>query len=246
MNDPTLIRTLGLLLPLTSLGLLWLWIRPDRLQATGALLASAWTIPSLLLLHQLETHINWWQFEAEGGQFQGVPVDLFLARVLLWGAIPTLAFPCLNLILIIVLMLGIDLILMPTASPVVQLNQYWWVGEAVGSSSSPLPAQLLARWTTRQECLASRVTLIALGYVGINCWVLPTLILELTGGSCRPFLDHPTWVKVLGGTGLGLIRDPWSKRSPGVCDTRWRYPIPFDPPKRVVSSGVYAYLASPM
>ena len=32
----------------------------------GTLLASAWCLPTLLLLHVLAAHFEWWRFEAEG------------------------------------------------------------------------------------------------------------------------------------------------------------------------------------
>ena len=246
MNDPILIRTIGLLLPLSILGLLWVWRKPGRLQATGVLLSSLWTIPTLLLLHRLSMDFHWWLFEADGGQFQGIPIDLFLAWVMIWGAIPALAFPRLNLILLVVVMLGADLILMPLASPVVQLGGYWWLGEAVGLGTSLLPAQLLGRWTVRGEHLAFRVTFIALAYIGITFWVLPTLILELTGGTWRPFIELPLWLKVLGFQAMGLFAVPGLSAAQEFVARGEGTPIPFDPPKRMVSSGVYAYLANPM
>ncbi len=246
MNDPIMIRAVGLLLPLTILGLLWLWRQPGRLQATGVLLASIWTIPTLLLLHRLGMELNWWAFEANGGQFQAIPVDLFLAWVMIWGAIPALAFPRLNLLLVIVAMLGIDLILMPLASPVVQLSRYWWIGETVGLGTILLPAQLLARWTVRGEHLPSRVSLIALAYSGITFWVLPNVILELTGGNWQPLFDRPLWLKVLGLQAMALFAIPGLSAAQEFVARGEGTPIPFDPPKRIVKSGVYAYLANPM
>lgn len=246
MNDPILIRTIGLLLPITALGVLWMWRRADHRLITGALLASLSTVPTLLLLNQLGMHFNWWQFEAQGGLFLGIPVDLFIGWVLLWGAIPAFTFPRLNLVLVIAVMLGIDLILMPAAAPVIQLQSGWWLREALGLSISLLPAQLLARWTANDRHLTNRVTILAFGYIGLSFWVLPNLILELTGGDWRSFIERPLWINSIGMQllalpavlGLSAVQE-FAVRGGGT-------PIPFDPPKRLVTSGVYAYLANPM
>ena len=246
MSDPLLIRTICLFLPITAVWLLWIWRKPDRRLATGALLACLWHVPTLLLLNQIAMHFDWWQFEAQGGLFLGIPVDFFIGWVLMSGAVPVLAFSRLNLILVLPIMLAVDLVVMPAAAPVVQISPDWLMGIAFGLAISLLPAQLLARWTANDNHLTARVTLVAIGYIGLIFWVLPTLILELTGGSWRPFIERPFWINSLG---LQLLAVPAVLGLSAVQEFAARgggTPIPFDPPKRLVTSGVYAFLANPM
>lgn len=246
MGDPLLIRTIGLFLPITALWLLWIWRKPGRGIATGALLACLWNVPTLLLLHSLAMHFDWWRFGVEGGLFLRIPVDLYLGWVLMWGAVPTLAFPRLNLALVVVIMLAIDFIVMPASAPVVQLSPHWLMGEALGLGICLVPARLLARWTANSRYLAARVTLLALGYMGLTFWVLPALILELTNGSWRSLIERPLWINSLG---LQLLAVPAIPGLSAVQEFAARgggTPIPFDSPKRLVTSGVYAYLSNPM
>ncbi len=244
--NATLVRALGLLVPVAVTWSLWMWRRPDRPHAAGALLTSVWNIPSLLLLHLLAGHFGWWQFDASGGVFLTFPVDLYLGWILLWGAIPALAFSTVHLAFVVVLMVGIDLILMPMSDPVVHLGGTWLVGEAVGVALCLIPAQLLARWTGEDRRLAARAVLQVLAFGGLMLGVLPAAIIEMTGGSWRSLLDRPLWQTALG---LQIMAVPAILGASAVQEFVERgdgTPVPYDPPARLVASGFYAYVANPM
>ncbi len=244
--SPFMIRSLGLFVPLVVVGLLWLWREPGLRLATAALLACAWTVPALLFLNLLAIEVGWWHFEAQGGVFMGLPVDLLLGWVLLWGALPILAFPHLQWPLMLALMLLLDVMFMPLMAPVLQLGQYWLVGELLALLFCLLPAQLLARWTMQDEQLTARVLLLGIGYSGLLFGVLPLIILDATGGSAEAFLERPLWLNSLG---IQLLLLPAMLGLSGVQEFAQRgsgTPIPFDPPKQLVSSGIYAYLGNPM
>ncbi len=246
MEAAALIRTLGLFLPASGALLLWAWRRPGRSLAAGVLLACAWNIPSLLGLHVLASAFDWWSFEAQGGLLLGLPVDLYLGWALLWGALPALAAPRLNLGLLLALMLAFDLVWMPLAEPVVQLGDRWLVGEILGLLVCLLPAQLLARWTRAGRHLAARATLQATAFSGLMLGVIPAVILQLTGDSWGTIASRPTWAT---GLALQLIALPAVVGLSAVQEFASRgggTPVPYDPPRRLVTSGVYAYLANPM
>ena len=137
----------------------WLWRRPDARSMTGALLGAIWNVPALLALNVIAARIGWWRFDAHGGLLLGVPVDLLLSWSVLWGALPALAFPSLSLTALTAMALGVDLVLMPAASPVVRLGESWLVGEAVCLAAAFVPGQLLARWTMRDSHLHGRAVL---------------------------------------------------------------------------------------
>ena len=62
----------------------------------------------------------------------GMPVDLYLGWVLFWEALPALAFRRVHLALVVAVMVWLDLLAMPQATPVVRLGTNWLLGEATG------------------------------------------------------------------------------------------------------------------
>ena len=246
MSSPGLIRGFGLFLPIVAVWGLWQWRRPDRRWAGAALLACAWNVAALPLLHILASRFSWWGFAARGGLYLGMPVDLYWGWVLLWGAIPVLTFPRLLLPLVVAVMFSIDLLLMPASDPVVRLGPRWIQGEMVGLALCLLPAQMLARWTIVDRHLRGRVLLQMAAFAGLILGVLPAALIENTGGGWRPLLERPLWMT---GIGLQLMALPAILGLSAVQEFAARgggTPFPYDPPKRLVTTGVYAYLANPM
>ncbi|HYO99546.1 MAG TPA: methyltransferase [Pyrinomonadaceae bacterium] len=244
--DASLIRALGLLVPLCVASALWAWRKPARRPAAAALLACVWNLPALLVVQLLAVRFGWWHFEARGGLLLGMPVDLYLGWVLLWGAIPLLAFPRVPFGLMAAIMLGVDLCLMPACRPVVELGERWLVGEGVALALCLVPSQLLARWTLRGRHLARRATLQMLAFGGLMFGLLPAVIIEQTGGGWSQFLERPAW---LNGLALQLLALPAVVGLSALQEfvTRGRgTPLPYDPPQRLVTSGVYSYVANPM
>jgi len=237
---------MGLLLPLLGAMALWLWRMPARRRATAVMLACAWNLPALLMVNLLAMRYGWWQFGARGGLIMGVPADLCMGWAILWGAIPVLAFPRMRLMFVAVIMLCADLLLMPVCAPAVQLGNRWLIGEAVALLFALLPAQALARWTTDDRLLKERALLQAILFGGFLLGVIPAIIVEQTGGSLTAFLIKPLWLRslllqllaVFAILGLSAVQE-FVVRGKGT-------PVPYDPPKRLVTSGVYAYVANPM
>jgi protein-S-isoprenylcysteine O-methyltransferase Ste14 len=245
--DPYLaVRATALYLTLTVTIGLWLWRRPTPRAAAGAMLACCWNVPAVLALHLVSAREGWWWFDADGGLFMGMPVDLYVAWLLLWGAIPSLAFPSLPLWRVILVALAFDVIAMPSAAPVVRLGPGWLAGEALGLLVALLPAQLLARWTGRDAHLERRALLQVGAFTGLIVFVLPAAVLEGSGSSWIDPLTRPAWqislviqaLAVPGVIGLTAVQE-FVTRGGGT-------PVPFDPPRRLVTTGVYAYVGNPM
>jgi len=224
----------------------WLWRRPAKSQTTGALLAFVWNVPAVLLLHMAATHFGWWAFDARGGTLLGIPVDFYLEWAWLWGAIPALAFPSLPLSIVALLSLMFDVGLMPLGAPVFHVGRTWLIGEAIGLGIGLVPGQLLARWTARDAHLPERVVLQVCAFTGLMLFVLPTIVITQSGTSWRSPLALPLWqlslyVQVLmlpAVLGLTAVQE-FAIRGHGT-------PVPFDPPKRLVTTGIYAFVANPM
>ncbi|GAC1446773.1 MAG: hypothetical protein NVSMB56_08640 [Pyrinomonadaceae bacterium] len=241
-----LIRALGIFLPVVLTFGLWLWRNPARGQMVGALLACAWNFPSLLLVNLLAARFGWWSFAAQGGLFQKMPVELYFGWILLWGAIPILVFPRMSWWLLTPIFLCVDLILMPACAPVIHLGNDWLLGEACALMLCFLPAQLLARWTHTRRHPAARVFLQIIIFSSLLLWILPAVILEQTDTNYYLLFKRPFW---LNSFALQLLSLPAILGLSAVQEFYARgkgTPVPYDPPKFLVTSGVYSYIANPM
>ena len=215
-------------------------------QALGALLAFAWNVPTLLLLNILALRYGWWSFTTSTGTIAGVPADLLLGWAILWGAAPALLTPRLSIAVIVGVLVTVDMLLMPLATPVLHLGDRWLVGEGLGVAVALVPGLVFARLTVADRAVGVRATLQAITFAALLLWMLPLVVFDLAGGSWSHLLDN--WRR-LGGALLQLAALPALLGVSAVQEFATRgqgTPIPFDPPKRLVTSGPYAYVANPM
>src|SRR5579859_1214413 len=173
-----LLRALALYGPLAALGIVWTWRRPGFRARTGAFLATLWNVPALLALHLLAGYFGWWRF-APGtpGALLGLPIDVYVGWIIVWGPLPALAAPKLHWLWLAAAAVGLDLLYMPRAEPLLSLGDGWLVGEAVGVLICLVPAQLLARWTAQDRHLAARVALQVICFTGLLVGVIPIVAL---------------------------------------------------------------------
>lgn len=222
-----------------------LWRRPGNRAYTGALLAFFWNVPALLAVHVAASVMGWWSYDAEGGLLLGMPVDLWLAWAVLWGAVPAILFPSQPLWLVMTLALAIDLVAMPAAAPVVQLGPHWLVGEAVALLVCVWPSQLLARWTAADRHLTGRALLQIIAFTGL----LVTMVVVAIDASATEWTIPVSPTRWRISLALQLLAIPVVLGLTAVQEFMTRgngTPLPYDPPRRLVTSGVYAYVANPM
>ena len=244
-NDPGVIRAVALLVPIAAVSLL-ASRRPPAAVATGALLATLWNVPMLLAVNLIAGAAGWWTFEVAGGAVRTVPIDLLLGWAVLWGAIPVLAFRRAPMVVVLAVFLLLDVALMPLASPVVVLGDRWLVGEAAALAVAFVPGLLLSRWTAEQRRLPGRAALqVALSGL-LVLWLLPLAALDATAGLFTLLGEVAMPQRFALGAGLALVAllgvagvQDFVERGDGT-------PVPFDPPRRLVRSGPYAYVANPM
>lgn len=222
-------------------------VRPPRARAwVGVLLAAAWSLPSLFIVNHVAVASGWWRFDADGGVLLGIPVDLLLAWVWCWAALPQLAAPDAGLLPLVTAALAVDLVVMPAAAPVVRLGDRWLWGEVLGLAVAFGPARLLAQWTVSRTRLYARATLQAIAFAGLIAVVLPAIAIEGSAAGWTSPLARPRWqamvwlhaLAVPAAIGLSAVQE-FATRGGGT-------PVPFDPPVRLVTSGVYAYVRNPM
>ena len=160
--------------------------------------------------------------------------------------IPTLAFPALGIGAIAIIALAFDLVLMPAAAPVLQLGPSWLAGEVIALAAGLVPGQMLARWTMRDQCLAQRAVLQVIAFSGLTLFVLPAIVIEATGAGWTRLFERPTWqisiimqcLAIPAIIGLSAVQE-FVTRGGGT-------PVPYDPPRRIVTTGLYAYVRNPM
>jgi protein-S-isoprenylcysteine O-methyltransferase Ste14 len=243
----TAIRFLGLYLPIGA-AFVFAFARPRMPRMFAAtLLGFIWTLPSLLAVQLLNLQFEWWHFHAQGGLFRGMPLDLYLGWAVLWGMVPVLAFRRISIWLLIAILFAFDLTLMPACQPVVELGNHWLVGECAALFLVLIPAQIFARWTLNDTRLKARSALHILTAAGVFLFLLPEVVFALRPGrEWTALISEPAWIRnlelqcviLLGVLGVSAVQE-FAQHGQGT-------PIPYDPPKRLVISGFYRYVANPM
>jgi protein-S-isoprenylcysteine O-methyltransferase Ste14 len=243
-SSALLVRAASLYLPITIAGALVIHRRPDRRRVAAALLATAWNLSGLLAVNLVAGQVGWWHFDADAALVAGVPADLWVGWALLWGAVPVLASTA-RLWLVGGALVAADLVLMPMAEPVLRLGGGWLIGETVAVVCCLVPGLLLGRWTADDERLTVRATQQLVAFAGLAYFVVPTLIFTTTGEGWAPLLVRPRWHFVIAGVCLAPVA-AMAVQAVREFVRHGGTPVPLDPPRRLVASGPYSYVANPM
>ncbi len=249
MRPELVIRAVGLYWPLLALVALAGWLRPGYYLRVGVLLGLCWNLAVLPIVGWYCVEQGWWAFETEGPVVLGMPLELYLGWAVWWGGVlPLLASRLrsvvVQVVLVTVLAAGVDAVAMPQMGPVLRLAENWWWGEALLLGTGLWPGALVVFWTAKRQGLVGRV-LVQAGTFSVGLFVLVPC-LEAGGWAWLAAFDRPGWmvagfavvVAALGALGGAAVWE-FVRRGAGT-------PVPFDPPQRLVTTGVYAWLANPM
>jgi protein-S-isoprenylcysteine O-methyltransferase Ste14 len=241
------LRIAALYLPLVAALAAGFVKRPPPRQFAACLLSLLWTLPALLLLQRLNQLAQWWSFAATSPQLAGMPLELYLGWIILWGALPQLALPRLPLWSCAALMAALDRLAMPRFAPLILLSPHWLPGEAAAIVLVLLPALAIARWTVEDTHLPLRAALQAAIAALLFLYLAPEIVFALRPGRAWQSLlqmapwQRPLWLQIVflcAIPGLSAVME-FAQRGGGT-------PIPYDPPRRLVVSGIYRYVANPM
>ncbi len=221
--------------------------RQARRAALGAaLLSFIAALVGLAGLQEAARWAGWWLFAPVEGAFRGTPVDLWIGWAALWGPAPVLVRRVLPVPLALGSLLWLDVVAMPALHPLVQLGPNWLVGEGLGLLTVALPAQLLGRWSAERRHLGARVLLQITVVAALTLWLIPTVAFEVGDGSWARLTGlSPSWLFVSGQLGL-LSATPALLAVREFAVSGGGTPYPWDPPKRLITTGPYAYVANPM
>lgn len=243
MDRALTIRVIALYLPVAAAVACWLRWPPDRRALGGAILAASWNLATLIPLQLAAERMGWWRFTVGTADRIPFPVELIIGWSIAWGALPVLIRPRPRIVVVIAIAILADLLLMPKLGPVLILGDRWLVGEAVAAAACLVPSAFLGWWMTDDRRVGCRAALQVLTFALLAGVLLPALIVSLTTSGpialdTGPAMLLPQLAVLLALPGLSAVQE-FVERGGGT-------PIPFDPPKRLVTSGIYAYVANPM
>ena len=244
MNRIFIIRAVSLYAPLILAFILWSLRKLSRAEATGALLATAWNLPALLAVNLVAMHFGWWHFAAKGGLLFGMPVDLWIGWSAFWGTAAALLFRNTPLWIVAIILGTADVILMPLCAPIVVLGKKWLIGECLALSTCVVPGFLLARWTCDSINAKGRAFLQAVCFSGL---LLLSIAAVANGSGGLERLTHITSFHLhLLAIAFFLAALPGLSAVQEFAVAGQGTPLPFDPPRQLVRSGIYRYIANPM
>jgi protein-S-isoprenylcysteine O-methyltransferase Ste14 len=240
-------RVTALYLPLSLALIAGILSRGRKRQLAATLLSTLWVLCTLLVLQRFNQLFGWWQFTTSGPLFRAMPIDLYLGWVVFWGVFPQLAFPRLALWRVLFFAAFFDIYFMPASRPLVVISRSWLYGEGVAMTLVLLPALLLARWTLQNTHLNLRAAMqIALSGM-LFLFLLPEIAFAVRPGSgWQPLLHMASWQRQIGIQALLILALPGISAVMEFAQRGCGTPIPYDPPQRLVTSGVYRYCANPM
>ncbi|MGW3784891.1 methyltransferase family protein [Micromonospora chokoriensis] len=241
----TVARWLSLALPLAAVLAVGARERDRSVRAAG-LLAFLTAGIGIAALHEVARLAGWYAFAPVDGAYRGMPVDLWIGWAALWGPLPVLLRRVLPLPIALGLLLWVDAVAMPALHPLVSLGPHWLVGEVVGLLVVALPAQLLGRFSADRRHLGTRTSLQVGVFAVLLLWFVPSLAFEVGDGSWAGLTELDRTGMLLVAQLALLVAAPALAAVAEFAVRGGGTPYPWDPPRRLVTTGPYAYLANPM
>ena len=241
-----IIRSLLLLLPLS----LWAWyvIQPSRTsrEITASFLGFVWAFLIALMLNSALVSHAAIHFTVNDNLFYGVPLDWVFAQAAITGALVPLARSWIGSIWIRILIQ----ISMVTLTCSLSYIDYKTVSiilmVLLHITLVAIPAMLLADWTAIDTNIGKRAILQSLAWTVLLFWFFPSVIFHLAAGNWNAFITRAPLL-----TGLYLL--PLLLPAYLLISALYQFAIegsgtafPYDPPKRLVTKGVYQYISNPM
>ncbi len=237
----------GLYLPI-FLSALLIWWRPlDVRQRVAIVFSTMWQLSLLPIIDTICQRWGYWEFQSSFLIAWKMPLSLYLGWSVFWGVLMPLVYDVLCvrlpvfLSIVIVLMIAFvaDVLIMPRLIPVLHLHSDWLIGEGLLLGMCLLPGLILYEITRSKKLPLMRGLMIAISFVLMILVVLPFSVQPIV-------IVHPRWM-ILAIVCLILLA-----LVPAFCAV-WVFatrgdgtPIPFDPPRKLVTSGIYRLIANPM
>lgn len=265
LEHPTLFR-LALFLCCTGYWTLaYAGFRPRGRELAAGIMAAWVQFGAGVALDLLFTRLGFWHYLPLSHSFAGIPLDLHLDWALTWAfslcwlysrsrsRYPGPAFPFAYLGAWVLLTVLFDLLAYRHLPFVRYVSSWWWLADAVflegvlgvtlwAYHTSLFPSANL--WRRRWGCRLRTAIYIATA-AGMVYGYLPALVLTMTDGwGARPLLGLESWPVLALALAPPLLVGAWANLQ--FADRGDGTAIPLDPPRRLVTTGPYAYIRNPM
>jgi protein-S-isoprenylcysteine O-methyltransferase Ste14 len=222
--------------------------RPEsdlRRKNAAALLAAAWALPSAALAGFLATQLDAWTVPSTTLLVLGSPGVVLFDRVLVWGWAFAFLADRVSLIRLVLLGVLLDLML-PLDRVSYHASPQFLFAEALAVGLCLLPAQLFARWTRECNHLTARNLMHLSFHSALLLGIWPLLITQFLGGNWHAWAERSSetnkfYLQFLIIPCVILISAMQEFHGSGGGT-----PMPHDSPPRLVTTGIYSYVANPM
>lgn len=218
---------------------------PHRTQIAG-LFAFLYGVAMVFVSHSFAVWVGWWSYGWDALMLNALPVDIIIGGAVLFGPGLYFSFPNTRpLMICLPIIIGLHGTIFSSLEPLVFAGPNWFIGVLFVFGTAHLPAIYLAKWTEADTHLSYRCAVLAIMTGGMLFAVLPSLIMQAMGGSWNLF-DKPTWAICVTVGLLVMTSLIGIAANQTLCLQGSGTPIPLDPTKRLVTTGIYAYLSNPM
>lgn len=238
-----LLRWALLLAPLAAVLVLGYRNRSDERALVGGLFAFLYGLGLIFVTHQFAIAVGWWRYGGDVLMVMGLPADIWIGGALLFGPVLYLAFPTVAPVWLVLPVVIAQGIVFASLKPLVIGGNGWFLGVVLVVVTAHLPALYLARWTARDECLPLRASLLAIAYGALAFGALPSLIMQSLWGGWRL---NASWLLALCAAPFGICMVIGLSAVQSFVVEGHGTPIPLDPTKRLVRTGLFAYVTNSM
>jgi len=208
----------------------------------GAFLSYVWASAAQMALNSLAEASGLWRYDV-APQFLATPIQLGISLACLFGPLTFLVLGRGPLPQIVLAATIADAALFLWTA---QTSMPGAISRLCAVAGIVATAQLLGRMTAANSHTRWRAAMQALAWIALIFWLFPSAVLIQTGRSWATALALPplaaipvaAMFAILLLMGLNAVQE-FALRGDGT-------PFPFDPPKRLVTSGAYAYVRNPM
>jgi protein-S-isoprenylcysteine O-methyltransferase Ste14 len=212
----------------------------------GALFSLLYGLGLVFVGHVAAIRLGMWSYGGASMQLLGFPADIWFAGALLWGPVLFLAFPRTSPWILVLPCIALNGLVLPALIPFVMPGRFWFPGVVLVFLTAHLPALYLARWTSDDTNLPLRAFLLAIGHGCVAFFVLPTVIMQAMGGDWSALTERPAWILAPAGLVMVLLCVIGLSAVQMFALHGGGTPIPLDPTKRLVRTGLYAYVSNSM
>ena len=235
-----------LLCPLAALLILIRWRPPSHRRQVAGLFAFLYGASMVFVTHALALRMGWWSYGWDALMLEGIPADILIGGAILFGPVLYYAFPRTGpFLLFLPIVIGAHGMVFSSLRPLVEAGPGWFSGVVFVFLTAHAPAVYLARWTEADAHSPWRAALLALMFAGLAFGILPALIMRAMGGDWALAEKSPAaWAGLACGLAFSFAMGLAAVQSLALQGRGTA--IPLDPTKRLVRTGIYAFICNPM